>query len=329
MNRDNRGAWASRLARLSAVPLLMGLMLVQPRGAVAWQQQPRRPAPAPLERTAQRASDKAADEQAIRATAEAYIKAFNAQDAQALAALWTIDGDYMDETGEIYKGREAIARRFADLFQEASPAKLEIDVESVSFLSPDVALENGTARVTPSQGEPTSARYTAVHVKRDGRWMLASVRDSAPIQESGPAKLKQLAWLIGQWTASGDDQSMQTKCEWIAGERFISRAYSISRGGKVVRSGLQIIGWDPLGGQIVSWQFDSEGGFGSGSWTRDGRRWLITSIGTLPDGTETLATNILAPLDADSFTWQSTGRVVGGATLPDTEPVKLTRAPNK
>jgi hypothetical protein len=53
--------------------------------------------------------------------------------------------------------------------------------------------------------------------------------------------------------------------------------------------GWQIIGWDPLEERIRSWTFDGEGGFGEGTWTREGDRWLLRETGVAPDGTRTSA----------------------------------------
>ena len=40
--------------------------------------------------------------------AEAFVDAFHKGDAKAVAAFWTPDGDYVDQTGKHLKGRQAI-----------------------------------------------------------------------------------------------------------------------------------------------------------------------------------------------------------------------------
>jgi hypothetical protein len=57
------------------------------------------------------------DDTAIRATAEAFVKAFNRGDAKAVAGLWTEKGTMADERGEIFKGRKAIEAQYAALFK--------------------------------------------------------------------------------------------------------------------------------------------------------------------------------------------------------------------
>src|SRR5215212_1788242 len=64
---------------------------------------------------AQPAADHSADETAIRAHIEQFVKAYNAADAKAVAALFTPDGQIEDKEGDITEGREAIAQTFAAL----------------------------------------------------------------------------------------------------------------------------------------------------------------------------------------------------------------------
>src|SRR5262249_51699177 len=95
--------------------------------------------------------------------------------------------------------------------------------------------------------------------------------------------------------------------------------------GKVISSGTQTIGIDPRTGQLSSSTFDDEGGRGEGLWFRDGNRWVMDSAGVLPDGTETLAVNIITRLNDNEFVWRSVDRTVGDNEVPDAEPVKLVR----
>ena len=77
----------------------------------------------------------------------------------------------------------------------------------------------------------------------------------------------------------------------------------------------------PLGrAGFRSWTFDSDGGFGEATWSRDGGRWLVHATGALAEGGTMSATNIFSRVDADTFTWQTTERVVDGEELPDLPP---------
>ena len=49
--------------------------------------------------------------QAIRKSADDFVQAFNRGDAAAIAALWTVNGEYLDGAGQRFVGREAIEPR--------------------------------------------------------------------------------------------------------------------------------------------------------------------------------------------------------------------------
>ena len=53
----------------------------------------------------------------IKEVADAYVVAFNRADAEALADLWTEDGEFTDQTtGLVMKGRERILRAMKRAF---------------------------------------------------------------------------------------------------------------------------------------------------------------------------------------------------------------------
>src|SRR5262245_33125348 len=81
-------------------------------------------------------------EKDIRQTAEEFTAAFNHGDARAVAALWTPDGEYVDEGGNVTKGREAIAKAYAAFFKEHPKAQMGVSIHSIRFLSPDAAIED-------------------------------------------------------------------------------------------------------------------------------------------------------------------------------------------
>jgi uncharacterized protein (TIGR02246 family) len=254
-----------------------------------------------------------------------------------MASMWSPEAVYMDPaTGEGVVGRDAIAKQFDEAFAGAGDAKLAVTVESVDFVSPNVAIEKGTAVVTYSDGPPEKSEYTAIQVKRDGQWLLDRVSESfkeAPPEPppSNYEHLKELEWMIGSWVDSNEDPNVtvQTDCEWTKNRNFITRSFAVAIGDQVDMAGMQFIGWDPVAKQIRSWVFDSDGGYSEGHWTHKGNKWTIDSIGTLPDGRKTSAVNTLRYVDNDSCTWRSTNRVVGDEVLPDVEEVLIIRKPTE
>ena len=87
----------------------------------------------------------------------------------------------------------------------------------------------------------------------------------------------------------------------------------------------QRIGWDPLARQIRSWEFDSEGGFGEGKWSRDGERWVIKHTGVRPEGRPPRPRNIMS---RERPTWCAGSRPTGSsATRPFPEERSLRAGP--
>src|SRR5262245_2535820 len=167
-------------------------------------------------------ADQADDEAAIRKSDAAYLEAYNKQDAKALAALWSPEAVYVDpDTGKEAVGHEQIEKEFADTFADLKDAKLEIDATSIKFLSPNVAIESGTARIIRPKEEPDESTYSALFVKREGKWLLDRVTEeeiSAPIAppQTGYEHLKELEWMIGSWVDNDDEDNatIQTDCDW-------------------------------------------------------------------------------------------------------------------
>src|SRR5437660_6228819 len=62
---------------------------------------------------------------AIHKNAEAFVAAFNKNDAKAVAAFWTQDGDFVDQTGRHLRGRKAIEKAFRGFFAENKGAKVQ------------------------------------------------------------------------------------------------------------------------------------------------------------------------------------------------------------
>lgn len=274
-----------------------------------------------------KAADKSNDDEAaIRQAVDAYVEAYENSDAKALAALWGPDSEYLSSSsGKRLKGRDAIEQEFARIFA-AGPAKLEVTVHSIRLLTPDVATEEGEARVTAPGAAPEESTYLAIHVKRDGKWLLDSLRETElPSRSTAYEHLQELEWLVGTWVDADDEATVETTCQWARNKNFLTRNFKVQVGDHTDMEGTQVIGWDAGSGQIRSWVFDSDGGFSQGIWKRQGDRWIINSLGTLPDGGQATSMNILTKIDDDTLTWQTTGREVDGEILPNVEPVTVKR----
>jgi len=277
-------------------------------------------------------SARAADEAAIRASAAQFVKAFKKGDAKAIASLWTENGTLADEQGQMFKGRAAIEAEYAAFFKDHPGVRMDVAIQSIEFPAPTMAVEDGIARVVAKEGDPpVASRYTAIHLLQDGKWLMATVRESSIDLPSNYSHLRELDWLVGTWDSTGDGPTVHTKIRWIANRSFLEREYSVRENGVVVSSGTQIIGWDPQAEQIRSWTFDSSGGHGTGLWTGSPDGWRIETTGMLADGTPTSSRDLLirVPDEDDVLGWRSTDRTVGTTELPDTGEVVLDRVQQK
>jgi uncharacterized protein (TIGR02246 family) len=273
-------------------------------------------------------SSNSKEEPTIRANVEAFVKAYNAHDAKAVGGLFSPEAQVIDEDGETTQGRDAIEKRVAGTFAESPKGRIKLDVESIRFIGSALAIETGKSTVTPSPGAtPDISRYTAVHLKSsDGKWLIGFVRETEDTELTNHERLKPLEWLIGDWIDESPDSVVITSCKWSDNKNFLLSGINIRVQGSNAMHLTQRIGWDPLTKQIKSWLFDSEGGYGESFWTRTGDRWLVKATAVRRDGTTASMTNIYTPTGKDSYTWQTTDRVVAGEVLPPIE-IKVVRKP--
>jgi uncharacterized protein (TIGR02246 family) len=268
-------------------------------------------------------------EAAIRATAAAFVKAFNAGDAKAVASLWTSDGTVGDSEGSLLKGHKAIEAEYAALFKQHPTARMQVAIKSIEFPTPTTAIEDGIAQVvTRDSAPPSASRYTALHVQENGKWLMASVRESdMPVVSNFP-HLQELGWLVGRWETKSGGTTARTQIRWIANKSFIQRDFSVDRDGVLSSSGTQIVGWDPRSEQIVSWTFDSSGGHGTSRWMATPEGWRLASAGVTADGMPTSSIDrlIRVPGDDNVFGWRSADRKLGETKLPDVSEVVFDRA---
>ena len=276
--------------------------------------------------TAQAQSDE--DRTKIESSVKSYVTAFNSGDAKALAAHWSPDGVYISrQTGEQTTGRNALEKEFAAAFKRSKSAKLEATTNSIEFISPNVALEQGTAVISRPDAKPEKTSYRVVHVKRDGKWLIDRITEENQ-QKPAPSNyehLKALDWMVGTWIDEEGGHIVKTHCQWSRNKNFLVRTFTASVEDRVSITGMQFVGWDASRKQIRSWVFDSDGGFAQGAWTKKGDRWLVTTRATLPTGKLASSTSVLRPTGKDSFSWQKVNRVVDGEILPDTDRVEIVR----
>ncbi len=269
-----------------------------------------------------------ADRQAILALLTRLETGFNAGDAKGLAACWSEKGEFVGPAGARADGRETIEAQFQAAFAARKDApKLQLHVNHLRLVSDGLALVEAVAEVKPAAAAGGTPIADFVLVKENGRWLIESAREMPPHLPPQTNHLKELAWLVGDWSSetSKAGLTLRTTCDWTVGQAFLIRKFKVEGKEAFVHGGTEVIGWDPRTNRIRSWVFDSDGGFGENAWVHDGSRWLIQYSGTLADGSQVSATSILASVDAATASLQSKDRVVDGAAQPDIPEITLKR----
>ena len=169
------------------------------------------------------------------------------------------------------------------------------------------AAQDDTA-VVPAAAEPSEVPIDAA-------------TDGAP--QTTP--LEELGWMIGKWVDEGEDSKITTTCAWKMNRKFLTRSFRVTLDNQLTMEGNQVIGWDPLAGQIRSWTFDSEGGIGEGLWIRDGNQWSVKTSFVLANGDRASAINVITYVDQDTLRWQSTNREIAGELQPNIPEVTVVR----
>jgi uncharacterized protein (TIGR02246 family) len=275
---------------------------------------------------ATKSPDRQADKQAIDKLIKEGIQGFNNRDAAAMAANWTGEGEYILNDGAAIRGQAEIQKGYAEFFKKLKgKPTLEVQTDGLRFPSVDTAVLQVTLRLKNEQGELVGSSWRNTMLAREGgQWKMALVQEWDR-DNSMDDNLKDLEWLIGTWRMDTKDRDVTTTYEWDESKAFIRGKYAVKQGGKVTESGTQMFGKDNADGGIRSWVFQSDGGFGDGLWTRDGKKWTVDFEGVTPDGKKLAASVLYVRVDADTFTWQSVQQTVDGQPIPDAQPIRVTK----
>lgn len=271
------------------------------------------------------------DREAIIDSVGTYVDAFNARDVEALGSHWSKSGEWIDrETGNRVAGREAIRQQFADSFKTDERSRISVHVDSIRFVTRQVAIEEGVATIVGADG-PEQSNYSAIHVLADDGWKIDSIRESSlPMPEPAvnAEQLQQLQWLVGDWVDGDAVSAIETSCQWAKNKSFLTRKFRVTSGDEVRMEGMQIIAWDPNAKTIRSWMFDSDGGFGEGIWKAQQGSWTVRFSQALPTGGTASSVNVYSHIQDDSFTFESIDRKVDGEAIDDVAPVQIVRQAN-
>jgi uncharacterized protein (TIGR02246 family) len=270
-------------------------------------------------------ANRAPDKEGVQKAIDGLAAAFGKGDAKDVAAHWTGEGEYTSDDGTKFNGRAALEQAYSEFFAKNPGNTLEVEVESIRFPSRDNAVVEGHFKLRKGKNkELVVSRCSFLYAREDGKWLIAIAREWPGDAE----ELRDLEWLIGTWEAKRNGAVVTTKYEWTANKSFIRCQFSIARDGKT-ETGMQMIGKMPSTGGLHMWTFEDSGGIGDADIERDGKRWVHTARGSTADGRVVTATNILTPIDNDSFLWQVVERTMDEEALPDQPPIKVSRVKGK
>jgi uncharacterized protein (TIGR02246 family) len=121
----------------------------------------------------------ARDEAAVRDVVRRYVEAREQRQPAAIEALFTADADQYTTAGEWRRGRPAIVTGTAQS-SARNPGTRTIQVESVRFITGDVAIVDGPYAITSGGADPRRMWTTLVVVREAGGWKIAAIRNIAP-----------------------------------------------------------------------------------------------------------------------------------------------------
>ena len=134
--------------------------------------------PTPL--VAEESAALSTDEAAVRAVVQKYVDAREARDPKAIEALFTEEADQLVSDGTWRRGRDTLVRGMLESSRR-NPARRTIVVESVRFLSAEVALVDGRYIQEGAEGGQDREMWTAITLKRvAGGWRIAAIRNMLP-----------------------------------------------------------------------------------------------------------------------------------------------------
>lgn len=271
----------------------------------------------------------AAVEKVVADSAARYTELFAKQDAAGIAALFTPEAEYVDATGTVFHGRAAIQAEMAESFRVGPAGTISIEVVSIRPIAEGLIVEEGGSTFTPNDGGAISqTRYVALHHRQsDGAWLMAGVRELAPADLTPHERLKDLAWLIGDWREEVAGGVTKTSWNWSDDGVALIANFSTRNPEGAEFSGTHRVGWDAERKLFRSWVFDSTGGFADGWWSpeADGT-WSVRLVGADADGARLATTLVYAADGAENLSITQRDRTRGGEALPPIT-VRVVRTP--
>jgi len=275
------------------------------------------------------AIDNGSDKEKVLQRLQDLTAAINKDNEDVLPSFFTEGGEFSNRlTGEVLEGKEEISKFLQERAKEINKRQLTFAFKSEKIDFPDagVAIVEGLSEIFDKGALLQRNARKIELVKENGQWFIDTIREI----EVAPAPpiyghLKGLEWLIGKWKDQDDDVTITFATQWDKFKNFIVQRFKMEVYGTVEMEGLQIIGWDPIEQKIHAWVYDSDGGFGSGFWSRNGNSWNAVLNYVLSDGKKASATYSYKEINDKSYSFSATNRTLNGEALPNIEPVTVVK----
>ncbi len=275
------------------------------------------------------AIDNGSDKEKVLQRLQDLTAAINRDNEDVLPSFLTEDVEFSNRlTGEVLEGKEKIAKFIQERAKEINKRQLTFSfkAEKVDFPDPDVAIVEGLSEISDKKALLQRNARKIELVKENGQWFIDTIRE---IEVAPPPPiykyLKGLEWLIGKWKDQDDDVSITFATKWDKFKNFIVQRFKMEVYDTLEMEGIQIIGWDPIEQKIRSWVYDSDGGFGSGVWSKSGNNWNAVLNYVLSDGKKASATYSYTEINDKSYSFTATNRTINGKELPNIEPVTVVK----
>ncbi len=268
------------------------------------------------------------NEESVKAFLNEFTDALNQNKVDDFASYWTEDGELVKPTtGTVIEGNEKIAAELKNTVQALHGNKIKFTIGHIDFPDADSAVVEGLLQIFDKDKLVEQAARKIELVKQNNEWYLALIKE-IKIDETPSTSfehLKDLQWLLGTWKDTDDNVTIEFKTGFDIYKNFINQRFTMQIYGQTVMEGLQIFGWNPIDNKLVSWIFDSDGGYGTGDFEKRDGKWFLKINYTLSDGKKATSTNIYTPINATSYSFSSIDRIVDGNTLPNVEPVTVVK----
>jgi uncharacterized protein (TIGR02246 family) len=121
----------------------------------------------------------------LEAITESLMQAWNAHDAGALCALYAADADFIDESGALIQGRDAIYTHYEDCFRGIfARSLLAVTAVKVRMLTPRMALLHTVWSMRGHDGHGVqwlpvrTGTLLLICARRDAKWELVLAHSS-------------------------------------------------------------------------------------------------------------------------------------------------------